>query len=95
MKLFKRFLNIVVNYAKATPFRVYKYFFNRALYRAVKKANKERKLTKYKMMVMKVNGWPRVYRKADLKAATSRKALRLKKGKTFADLEKSALYITT
>jgi len=68
------------------------FFFKRALLRAIGKANKERKITNYKMIVMKTYGWPRVYRWCDVKERWRRKEFR--KGVTLEDIRKNALYIT-
>lgn len=72
--------------------KIYFYFFRKAVYRAIRRANKEKELTKYKMVVMKVNGWPRVFRKADLKELRNRR--KFKKGLSLKDILKKALYIT-
>ena len=45
------------------------------------------------MVVMKVGGWPRVYRKKDLKDLHARH--KFKKGLTVDGLLKTALYITS
>ncbi len=68
------------------------YLFKRALLRAIGRANKERKITHYKMIVMKNYGWPHVYRWCDIKERHRRKYF--KKGVTLEDLRKNALYIT-
>ena len=68
------------------------YFFKRAVYRKIRQANEERKLTGYKCYVVKVGGWPMVVKKKDLKLLLARK--RFKKGTTIQQIEKSALYVT-
>jgi hypothetical protein len=68
------------------------YFFKRALLRAIKKANKERSVTHYKMIVMKTFGWPHVYRWCDIKEKHRRKGF--KKGVTLESIRNNALYIT-
>ena len=73
--------------------KIYFYFFKRAVYKAIEKANAERKLMGYKILVVKVGGWPKVYRKKDLKRAIAKK--RFKKGVSIESLEKEALYVTT
>lgn len=72
--------------------KLWLYIFKEALLRKIKRANRERKITRYKMVVMKVNGWPRVYRMCDLKEQIARK--QFKKGVTIDTIRKHALYIT-
>jgi hypothetical protein len=68
------------------------FFFKRALLRAINRANRERSITKYRMAVMKVGGWPKVYRICDLKAGVANK--QFKKGVTIETIRKNALYLT-
>lgn len=72
--------------------KIYFYFFKQALYRAIKRANKEKKLTGYKMVVMKVGGWPSVYRRKDLKNLAARH--KFKKGLSVDQVVSKALYVT-
>jgi hypothetical protein len=73
--------------------KIYFYFFRKATYRAIRRANKEKKLTGYKMVVMKVGGWPRVYKNKELKSLVARH--KFKKGMGIADVIKTALYVTS
>ncbi len=71
---------------------LYFYFFRKATYRAIRRANKEKKLTGYKMVVMKVGGWPRVYTNKHLKSLVARH--KFKKGLSIEEVLKTALYVT-
>lgn len=82
----------LINPAKDLLKKIYLFFFKRALYRKIKQANFEAKLTGYRCYVMKVSGWPMVVKKKDLKKHLARR--KFKKKTTIQQLEKAALYIT-
>jgi hypothetical protein len=60
--------------------------------RAINKANRLHRLTKYKFLVLLVKGKPRVYSKFQLKHLI--KTRYFEKGTTIQQLEKSAIYKT-
>ncbi|MDY0200982.1 MAG: hypothetical protein RBR40_08340 [Tenuifilaceae bacterium] len=66
--------------------------FELRLRRAIKEANKIKKLTKYRCYVLLVKGRPVVYSKKDLKESIARR--HFKKGFTIDQLDKIALYKT-
>jgi len=73
--------------------KIYHYVFKEATYMAIRQANNRRKLTGYKQVVMKVGGWPRIYRRAEIKYLYQRGTF--KKGMSLDEVLSKALYITT
>ena len=73
--------------------KIYFYLFKEATYSAIKRANKRKQITGYKQVVMKVGGWPRIYRKQDIKALYLRH--KFKKGLKLDEVLRNALYITS
>ncbi|OQY03195.1 MAG: hypothetical protein B6I20_05605 [Bacteroidetes bacterium 4572_117] len=66
------------------------WIYKRRLFKAITKANKLKKQTGYKMLVLLVKGKPRVYSKFQLKHLI--KTRFFKKGTSIQGLEKLALY---
>lgn len=68
------------------------WWYNYCLGKAIKKANKMKKLTGYKYFVLNMNGKPKAVAKRSIKELVRTRYFR--KGVEVCDLEKKALYVT-